>query len=180
MLQGLLALLREAPGYNQVGDALQRGAESPSVLGPGGTAAACLIAAIATDSNVAARPILIITPTQDMAERLADDLRTVLAGSGLSVVLYPEVPAGVPADGGSTLAEHTGAPGVRAADPAGQAADPAGRAAGVAAASERLRILEALAGGEPVIAVASAAAAVDPLPAPEALKAATRDRKSVV
>ncbi len=169
-MEGVLALLRAAPEYNRVRQALIGGAEPPSVLGPGGTAAACLIAATATDPTIAARPILVVVPTRDAAERLADDLRALLADSTTSVLLYPEMPADAPTSGAG---DTTGPGGEALSDPAGRI-DPSGREAEIASTGERLAVLEALAAGEPVIAVASAAAAVDPLPSHEALKAGTR------
>ena len=155
MLQGVLALLQAAPGYEDIRHALAHGT-APLVLGPGGTAAACLIAAAATDPGAGVRPVLVITPSADAAERLADDLRTLLTGTGLQVARYPDASA-------PSLADGTGAP-----DSVPETAAAAERAAA------RLEILNALSSGAPVVVVASAASSVDPLPPPAALDAATR------
>ncbi len=88
---GLLALLREAPAYVQARDALLDGGRPPSVLGPGETVAAYLLAAIATDPGLRARPVLAVTPSHEGARRLADDLRSLLTGTGVAVHLHPEL-----------------------------------------------------------------------------------------
>lgn len=160
MFQGLLALLREAPEYKKIREALA-GGQRPSILGPAGSAAAYVLAAIAADEAVGARSVLAITPSQDSAERLADDLKSLLAGTGWSAAVYPHMPA--PAETG------------RGPDgPPDLPADDAAREADAAITSERLAILDALRDGKPIIAIASAAAAVEPLPSPEAVAAATR------
>ncbi|MBI3998210.1 MAG: transcription-repair coupling factor [Armatimonadetes bacterium] len=157
MLQGLLALLREAPEYHQVRSGLGPGAQPPSVLGPAGAAAAFVTAAVATDAERGAGPLLVVAPSQDSAERLADDLETLLAGEVWTVGVYPDPPAGASS---GVASDGT--------------ADDAMREADAAVTSERLGLLEALADGRPVIAVASAAAVIEPLPPPEAVRAATR------
>jgi len=160
MFEGLLALLREAPEYIQIRETLA-GARRPSVVGPAGSAAAYVLAAVATDETVGARSVLVITPSQDTAERLADDLKGLLAGTGWSPAVYPQMPAS-----GETGRGPDGPP-----DPP---ADAAAREADAAITSERLAILDALRDGKTIIAIASAAAAVEPLPSPEAVTAATR------
>ncbi|MDR7522655.1 MAG: transcription-repair coupling factor [Armatimonadota bacterium] len=89
MLQGLLAPLREAPGYNTVRRALADGAPV-SILGPGETAAAFVLAAVATDPALALRAVLVVAPTDDAAGRLAGDLGTLLVGTGAAVHLYAD------------------------------------------------------------------------------------------
>ncbi|MGH2374762.1 MAG: transcription-repair coupling factor [bacterium] len=158
-MEGLLAPLRAATEYTLIRKALTGQAPPPSVLGPGGTAAACLVAAIATDPELTARPILVVTPTQDAAERLADDLRAFLAGSAVSVVVHPGPQTEAPAGG---------------ADGAGASLDPEADATAAPRTSERLAILDALASAEAVVVVASTAAAGDPILAPAALRAAIR------
>src|SRR3990172_6213906 len=147
---------RGAPGYNEIRKALKPGA-APLVLGPGGTAAACLIGAVATDPASGAHPVLVIAPTLDAAERLTDDLRTLLSGTDLHLVLYPDA--------------QTASPPPRLGAGADPPADPA---ADAAAASARLEVLNALMAGGSVVVVASTAAAIDPLPTPAALGAGTR------
>jgi len=156
-MEGLFALLRAAPEYNQIRQALKDGAP-PSVLGPGATAAAYLIAAIVTDPAVAARSTLVVAPTQDAAERLADDLRTFLAGSPAQVLVHPECP---------TESRAGGSP-----DGTAQADEEA--EADAARATERLAILDALAAGTPMVVIASAAAAAAPVLSRAALQEGTR------
>ncbi|MDR7554545.1 MAG: transcription-repair coupling factor [Armatimonadota bacterium] len=174
MLTGVLALLREAPQYHLVRETLRAGA-APAVLGPSATAAAAVLAAVLTDPALAAQPALVVTPSQDVAERLADDLRALLDGTDLHVRVYP---AG---SGPGTRDETTDDE----------------RAAAAAAVAERLAIVEALGRGlayagpagtgpadaglretdpappRPVVAVASVESAIEPLLAPPALQAAT-------
>ncbi len=161
MFGGILALLREAPEYNQVRQALA-GGRSPSVLGPAGSAAACLLAAVAADPGAGVRPVLVVAPSRDVAERLADDLKGLLTGTAWSVAVYPQMPA---ADAGAALEA--------VADDAARE-NHAAREADAAITSERLAVLDALHAGQPVIAVASAASAVEPLPPPGTMAAATR------
>ncbi|MDR7481677.1 MAG: transcription-repair coupling factor [Armatimonadota bacterium] len=164
MLTGVLALLRGAPEYNLVRDALRAGA-SPAVLGPTASAAAALVAAVVTDPSLPTRPALVIAPSQDVAERLADDLRALLHGADLQVHVFPAGP-------GPLCGEDD------ASDDARAAAD--------AAVGARLEILEALGrppGGDAagpdlaplrsVVAIASVESAVEPLLPPAALQAAT-------
>ena len=92
MFQGLLALLREAPQYIQARDVLRRGGPPPSIVGVGDTVAAYVLAAVATDDQIGARPVLTITPNQEAGRRLADDLTSFLSGTGLAVHLYPDAP----------------------------------------------------------------------------------------
>ncbi|MDR7545021.1 MAG: transcription-repair coupling factor [Armatimonadota bacterium] len=92
-----MALLREAPAYVEARDALRSAGEPPSILGPGDTAAAFVLATLASDAALAAPggcppTVLAITPGQESARRLADDLRSFLAGTQLGVHLYPETP----------------------------------------------------------------------------------------
>ncbi|MDQ7839644.1 MAG: transcription-repair coupling factor [bacterium] len=144
LLQGLLELLREAPAYKEIRRALIEGDVPPSALGPGGSAAACLLAAVITDPEIAGTvpdgtgarpPTLAIAPNREAAERLTDDLRAALSGAEIQVILFPDDPAAV---------------------------------------RERLGVLDALAtAGRQVVVVASAAACAEPLPSPEALSAAT-------
>lgn len=104
LLQGLLELLREAPAYKEIRQALIEGDVPPSALGPGGSAAACLLAAIVTDPEIAGTapdgtgarpPTLVITPGRESVERLADDLRAALSGAEIQVILFPDDPAAV-------------------------------------------------------------------------------------
>jgi transcription-repair coupling factor (superfamily II helicase) len=149
---GLLALLREAPAYVQARDALLDGGRPPSVLGPGESVAAYLLAALATDPGLRAgeagaasgpgpavpgdalrtRPILAITPSHEGARRLADDLRSFLTGTGITVHLHPEL----------------------------------------ATTRDRMAIVDALGSGGPAIVVAAVAACLDPLPSPDGMRAA--------
>ena len=163
MLTGVLALLREAPEYQAVQKTLRAGA-APAVLGPSASAAAAVLAAILTDPALAVRPALVVTPSQDTAERLADDLRTLLDGEDLHVRVYPAGP-------GPLAGDET----------------PDDERAAAAATAERLELLEALgrpsaaarsSAGEPirqrpVVVVASVESAIEPLPAPAALQGAT-------
>jgi transcription-repair coupling factor (superfamily II helicase) len=173
VFDGLLALLREAPAYVQIRDALAA-ARRLSVLGPAGSAAAYLLAAIATDEAIGGRPILVIAPSQDAAGRLADDLRVWLAGTAWSAAVYPQAVA--PSEGDRSVGDRSegdrgngAAPGMRVAPD-----DQATREADAAITGERLAVLDGLQAGGPIIAVASVAAAVEPLPAPEAIAGATR------
>ncbi len=158
-MEGLLAPLRAASEYTLIRKALTDQAPPPSVLGPGGTAAACLVAAIATDPELTVRPTLLITPTQDAAERLADDLRTMLAGSAVSVLVHPEPQTEAPA--GRT-------------DDTGASLDPQAEPVAGPRTSERLAILDALTSAAPVVVVASTASAAEAILAPAALRAAER------
>jgi transcription-repair coupling factor (superfamily II helicase) len=160
VFEGLLALIREAPEYKRIRETLTGGGR-PSILGPAGSAAAYLIAAIAADREIAASSMLVVTPSQDAAERLADDLKALLAGAGRSAVVYPQTPT--PPEGSTT-----------SGTPADLPAEEAAREADAAITSERLAIFDALRGGAATIAVASAAAAAEPLPAPDDITAATR------
>jgi len=162
VFDGLLTLLREAPEYKQILETLAAG-RRPSVLGPGGSAAAYLIAALAADQTAGARSVLIIAPSQDAAERLADDLKALLAGTDRSPVVYPQPPTPPEAGRGPDGAPRSDL-----------LAEDAVREADTAITSERLTILDALRDGATTIVVASAAAAADPLPTPEAIDAATR------
>jgi transcription-repair coupling factor (superfamily II helicase) len=162
VLTGVLALLRGAPEYNLVREALRAGA-CPAVLGPTGSAAAAVIAAVVTDPWLAARPALVVAPSQDVAERLADDLRALLDGEDLQVRVYPAAPGPV----------------------RGEDATEAERAAVDAAVAARLDVLDALgrapgeaadagpAGPRPIVAVASVESALEPVLPPAALRAAT-------
>ncbi len=149
MFQGLLALLREAPGFNEVLRAIRGGPKPPSVLGPGETATAYVLAAIATDPHIGTRPLLVVTPGRDSAERLADDLRSLLSGTEILLRLYPEAPT----PDASDAAQHQAAASIT---------------------RERLAILDALADAHPVIAIASVAACIEPLARPADVEAATR------
>ncbi|MDI6773649.1 MAG: hypothetical protein QME77_13850, partial [bacterium] len=158
LLQGLLELLREAPAYEEIRRILIEGDVPPSALGPGGSAAACLLAAIITDPEIvgaspdrqgARPPTLAIAPNREAAERLADDLRAALSGAEIQVILFPDDPAAVRERLGVLDALATGA-----------------LAAGGVAAGRP-------ATGSQVVVVASAAACAEPLPSPEALSAAT-------
>ncbi|MBM3471181.1 MAG: transcription-repair coupling factor [Armatimonadetes bacterium] len=157
LLQGLVALLRGAPAYKEIRHALIEGAVQPSVLGPGGSAAACLLAAIVADPKIAGTTpdgtgapaaTLVITPNREAAERLTDDLRAALSGAEIQVVLFPDDPTAVRDRLGvlDALTAGRGAAG--------------GPAAGPTTESQ-------------VVVVASAAACAEPLPSPEALAAAT-------
>ncbi len=104
LLQGLVELLRGAPAYAEIRHALIEGELPPCVLGPGGSAAACLLAVIITDPKIAGTapggisaraPSLVITPNREAAERLADDLRAALSGAAIQAVLFPDDPAAV-------------------------------------------------------------------------------------
>lgn len=167
LLQGLLELLREAPAYEEIRRALIEGDVPPSALGPGGSAAACLLAAVITDPKIAGTaltgtaldrtgarpPALVITPNREAAERLADDLRAALSGAEIQVVLFPDDPSAVRERLG--VLDALAAGGVAAGRPA------AGPAAGPTTV------------GRQVVVVASAAACAEPLPSPEAMSAAT-------
>ncbi len=149
----MLALLREAPGYNEVFRALERGPLPPSILGPGETATAYVLAAVATDPRLAARPVLVITATAESADRLADDLRSLLTGTETLVQVYPEAPAETRREGSADTAPVD----VRAAG-----------------TRERLAVLDALSGGRPAVAVASVSSCIEPLAGPAEIAAATR------
>ncbi|MDR7418137.1 MAG: transcription-repair coupling factor [Armatimonadota bacterium] len=87
MFSGILALLREAPAYNQVRDALLGRGRPPAAVGPGETAAAYVLAALATDPEVDCRHALVIAASPDAATRLTDDLRSLLAGTQFTMHL---------------------------------------------------------------------------------------------
>jgi transcription-repair coupling factor (superfamily II helicase) len=99
VFDGMLALLREAPAYNQVRQALIRGGPPPSIVGPSETVAAYVLAALAGDETLSGpesrhrRSILAITPNQESARRFADDLTFFLSGLPITVRLYPDMPA---------------------------------------------------------------------------------------
>lgn len=168
LLQGLLELLREAPAYKEIRQALIEGDVPPSALGPGGSAAACLLAAIVTDPEIAGTapdgtgarpPTLVITPGRESVERLADDLRAALSGAEIQVILFPDDPAAVRERLGVLDALAAGALAAGALAAGGVAA---GRPAAGPTAT-----------GAQVVVVASAAACAEPLPSPESLAAAT-------
>jgi transcription-repair coupling factor len=93
MFTGLLDLLRATPAYRAAADGLRRGGAPPCILGPVDSAAAAVLAALAADEALAVGPVLAVAPTAEAAARLADDLRTLLAGTGRRIVLYPDAPA---------------------------------------------------------------------------------------
>ncbi len=160
VVEGILAPFRGTAEYTQIRQALSGRAASASILGLGGTAAACLVAAIATDPSYPLRPILVVTPTQDAAERLADDLKALLAGSSVSVLVHPE--------------PQTEAEGGGAVDAPEAAAGPDAHATAAPRTAERLALLDGLAAAASLIVIASVAAAADPLPAPDVLRSSTR------
>jgi transcription-repair coupling factor (superfamily II helicase) len=153
LFQGLLTLLRGAPGYKEVLRAIMDGAGPPSILGPGDTATACVLASIATDPDIGARPLLVITPGRESADRLADDLRSLLSETGIEVRPYPEAPPTAPREGPQ---------------------DGAQRQAAVSIIRERLTVLDALVGAQPVVAIASVASCLEPLEPPADFAAAAR------
>ncbi len=75
-LHGLLPLLRQQHSYHQLLDAIRQ-RRHPWVVGPAGSEKAYLLAALARDLQVP-QPgaVLLVTPSQDAAERLHDDLLT--------------------------------------------------------------------------------------------------------
>ncbi len=104
VLRGLLDLVRAAPAFTEIRRALGEGGAPPCVLGPGGSAAACLLAAVSTDPEIAgagpdgtgpSTPVLAVAPSREAAARLADDLRAALSGAPIQVAQFPDDPSAV-------------------------------------------------------------------------------------
>ena len=152
-LSGVLPILQRRREFSIVGEALEAG-RRPWVTGPTGAGKACLLAALIVragfdDMVAGARSAgtrvpawLAVSPDRDHAERLADDLAAFLPAGGTAVHLVELWDPPLPGEPLSLDAERP-----------------------------RQRLLEALRRGEPVIAVASAAGLVVPMPDPEWLAA---------
>src|SRR5713101_7707179 len=84
-LHGLLPLLRQQRSYSQALEAVRQH-RHPWVVGPAGSEKAYLLAALAGDLQIPqSGAVLLVTPSQDAAERLHDDLLTfapALEGTG--------------------------------------------------------------------------------------------------
>ncbi|HLA24405.1 MAG TPA: DEAD/DEAH box helicase, partial [bacterium] len=97
-LRGLLPLLGAQPSYNQVLQAVRKGAQ-PWVVGPAGSEKAYLLATLADDLELTASgTVLVVTPSRDAADRLHDDLITFLPELEGRLVVYPQWSVG-PEDG---------------------------------------------------------------------------------
>ena len=98
-LHDLLPFLRQQEPYKRLLDAV-RTRRHPSVVGPAGAEKAYLLAALAEDLLVpgprAADPeqrrgaVLLVTPSQDAAERLHDDLLTFAPTLEGAVTIFPQ------------------------------------------------------------------------------------------
>src|SRR3972149_7668035 len=89
-LRGLLPLLGAQPSYNQVLQAVRKGAQ-PWVVGPAGSEKASLLATLADDLELTASgTVLVVTPSRDAADRLHDDLITFLPELEGRLVVYPQ------------------------------------------------------------------------------------------
>ncbi len=149
-LSGVLPALQRRREFLVVGEALEAG-RHPWVTGPAGAGKACLLAALIVRAGNRVPAWLIVAPDRDHAERLADDLAAFLpAGGGTSwspVVHLVELwDPPVPGEPLSLDAERT-----------------------------RQRLLEAMRRRQPVVAVASAAGIVVPVPDPAWLAAVRVD-----
>src|SRR5688572_6121258 len=98
-LRGLLPLLRELPSYNDLVAAV-RARRHPCLVGPAGSEKAFVLAALADEMGVpdagaagaerSRGAVLLITPSQDIAERLHDDLLTFLPHLDGRLLLFPQ------------------------------------------------------------------------------------------
>jgi len=149
-LSGVLPVLQRRREFLVVGEAVEAG-RRPWVTGPAGAGKACLLAALVVHAGRRVPAWLAVSPDRDHAERLADDLAAFLPA--------PSSRDGAPSD---TPAVHL----VELWDP-----PLPGEPLSLDAERSRQRLLEALRRGEPVVAVASAAGLVVPMPDPEWLAA---------
>ncbi|HEV2284150.1 MAG TPA: transcription-repair coupling factor [bacterium] len=145
-LSGVLPVLHRRREFLSVAEALEAG-RRPWVTGPAGAGKACLLAAliVRAGGRAAAARIpawLAVAPDRDHAERLADDLAAFLPAGAPAVHLVELWDPPLPGEPLSLDAERT-----------------------------RQRLLEAVHRGEPVVAVASAAGLVVPMPDPAWLAA---------
>ncbi|HEV2357753.1 MAG TPA: transcription-repair coupling factor [bacterium] len=144
-VSGVLPVLQRSREFLLVSEALEAG-RRPWVTGPAGAGKACLLAALIMRAGTQIPAWLVVSPDRDHAERLADDLHALL-------------PPGAPA---VHLLEVWDAPGP-------------GEPLSLDAARTRHRLLDALSRDEPVVAVASAAGLVLPMPDPGWLEAVRAD-----
>jgi len=86
-MQGLINYLQQLPAARAVDQGLDAGARALTVYGVAGTQAALLAAALAHPS----RPVCVITPGEREAGEIAHDLRTILAGRGVFLLLSWEI-----------------------------------------------------------------------------------------
>ncbi|MDR7574740.1 MAG: hypothetical protein QN195_01170, partial [Armatimonadota bacterium] len=104
MLNALTALLRQSPPHRRAVEVVR--ARRPLwVRGPGQTEKAYLLAALLADLEAEAAPAdgtggaaLLVLPSREAAERLAEDLALFAPAAAERVVLYP-VWETLPADG---------------------------------------------------------------------------------
>ena len=88
-LSGILPLLQRRREFLFVSEEIAR-ARRPWVTGPTGSAKACLIAACVAHAGPRVPAWIVLTPTRDQAEKLADDLSAFLPERGHTVhVLAP-------------------------------------------------------------------------------------------
>jgi len=134
-LSGMLPLLQRRREFLFVCDHLTAG-RRPWVTGPAGTAKACLLAAL-VGASTDTPAWLVLTPSREQAEKLADDLAAFLPAGGPAIhllasweALSPEDPPSVEAEGG------------------------------------RQRLLEVIRRRDPVVVLAPPAGILVPLPAP--------------
>ncbi|MEW5761844.1 MAG: transcription-repair coupling factor [Bacillota bacterium] len=86
-MQGLLNYLQQLPAAQGVAGALGAGARAVTVYGVAGTQASYLAAALAHP----ARPVCVVTPGEKEAGEIAQDLRTLLAGRGVFLLVPWEI-----------------------------------------------------------------------------------------
>lgn len=144
-LAGLLPFVQRRRECLVVADRLRSGLPV-WVTGPAGAAKACLLAALAARWEDQAPVWLVLTPSRDQAERWADDLAAFLPEGGHQVHLLTPWEILGPDDPPSVDAEGA-----------------------------RHRLLESVRRGERVIAVASPASFLCPMPPPEAVDAVRVD-----
>ncbi|HLJ61301.1 MAG TPA: transcription-repair coupling factor [bacterium] len=127
-LSGVLPLLQRRREFLFVSEEIE-GRRRPWVTGPAGSAKACLIAACVAQAGVRVPAWIVLTPSRDQAEKLADDLSAFLPAGTHEVhalaaweALGPEDPPSVDAEGARQRlldAVRAGTPVVVVAPPAG-------------------------------------------------------------
>ena len=135
-LSGILPLLQRRREFLFVSEEIAR-RRHPWVTGPAGSAKACLIAACVAHAGTRTPAWIVLTPTRDQAEKLADDLSAFLPDRGHAVHVLAPWDTISPEDRPSVEAEGA-----------------------------RQQLLEAVRRGDPVVVVAAAAGVLSPLPDP--------------
>ncbi|HLW49313.1 MAG TPA: transcription-repair coupling factor [bacterium] len=152
-LSGVLPVVQRRREFSVIGEALDAG-RRPWVTGPVGAGKACLLAGLIVRAGARVPAWLVVAPDRDHAERLADDLAMFL----------PDAHPATPGDAAGGV--MTATPQTRPAVHLLELWDPPvpGEPLSLDAERTRQNLLEALRRAEPVVAVASAAGLVVPLP----------------